>query len=228
MGSILTQVGLPDVQTRAEWLVSVLANGESVGVDATLITAAEASGLRTELEANGTLRCLISGLQLKSVGDVFAGLMEQKQESINLLSIQALATAGQTWQVKADHVRAQMAKAKCWGVVVSALDEIAWLFNLRGKDIAFNPVFHSYALITATHTILYVDERKLGLDVKEHLSGVVVKDYGAIFEDLKSHCEIKKGMGKLWLDTKSSLALHDAVGAQPVRMEWIHIGYEQG
>lgn len=57
------------------------------------------------------------------------------------------------------------AAAKAGALLVTALDEIAWLFNLRGSDISYNPVFVSYALVTADSASLYVDAGKVTLPV---------------------------------------------------------------
>ena len=55
---------------------------------------------------------------------------------------------GMSWKDKVAEVRKKMKKKKASALVVSALDEVAWLLNLRGKDIDFNPVFFSYVIVT--------------------------------------------------------------------------------
>ena len=70
------------------------------------------------------------------------------------------------------------------------LDEIAWLFNLRGNDIPYNPVFFSYAAITPTTATIYIDTNKLTPEVKNHLNkDVTIRPYEALFADLKSLSE---------------------------------------
>ena len=73
--------------------------------------------------------------------------------------------AGATVTQKLAGIRTAIAKAHCWGASVSALDEVAWLLNLRGGDIPFNPVFFSYALVLESECILYVDDNKLETEV---------------------------------------------------------------
>lgn len=58
-----------------------------------------------------------------------------------------------TWQEKVATVRDKLKKKNATAVVLSALDEIAWLFNLRGSDVEFNPVFFAYAIITLDKTM---------------------------------------------------------------------------
>ena len=67
-------------------------------------------------------------------------------------------------------VRQQMKDMDCDAMVVTALDEIAWLLNIRGKDIPYNPLLRSYLVITKEQLHLYVGKDKLSPDVKRHLS----------------------------------------------------------
>jgi Xaa-Pro aminopeptidase len=61
--------------------------------------------------------------------------------------------AGKTWQEKVAAVREKMKKKNATALVISALDETAWLFNLRGSDVEFNPVFFAYAIVTMDKTM---------------------------------------------------------------------------
>ena len=64
-----------------------------------------------------------------------------------------------------------MTKEGCHAVVVAALDEVAWLFNLRGADIQYNPVFMSYAIVTLDDVMLFIDETRLeSASVRSHLN----------------------------------------------------------
>src|SRR5262245_47708005 len=69
-------------------------------------------------------------------------------------------------------------------MVISMLDEIAWLFNLRGSDIEYNPVFFAYALITNDAATLYINERKISTEVKKYLKDDVQI---APYEDIMTH-----------------------------------------
>jgi Xaa-Pro aminopeptidase len=72
-------------------------------------------------------------------------------------------------------------------MVVSSLDEICWLFNLRGTDVDFNPVFLAYALVTIDGAVLYTGLSKVTQEVREALgSAVQVKEYDEIFTDLRT------------------------------------------
>lgn len=107
-------------------------------------------------------------------------------------------------------MRAHIKNKKAFGTVVSALDEIAWLFNLRGSDIECNPVFFSYAIVNENEAILYLDLDKLTDEVKSHLgSAVTTKPYTQFFADLK---ELKLDGKKVLVNSKTSLAVEVAVG----------------
>src|SRR5271163_2675150 len=76
---------------------------------------------------------------------------------------------GKPYQEKIADLRKELTEKKTSGMVVSMLDEVAWLFNLRGSDIDYNPVFFAYALVTHDSATLYIDEKKLTKQVKDHL-----------------------------------------------------------
>ena len=134
--------------------------------------------------------------------------------------------AGKPYQEKLEELRKELKKKKTAGMVVSMLDEIAWLFNLRGSDIPYNPVFFSYAAVTPNSAILYIDSAKIGPEVKEHLKGVVeIKPYDALFSDLTGIAEAavneaqvnessKSHPQKLLLSNKSSWALSLGLGGE--------------
>ena len=113
-----------------------------------------------------------------------------------------------------DDVRNYIQSKDAYGVVVSALDEIAWLFNLRGSDVECNPVFYSYAIVTESEAILYVEPAKITDDVRQHLGdSVTLKPYGAIFDDLKQFGEkLTTNDKKLITNSRTSLAIEVAAG----------------
>ncbi|KAL1958992.1 hypothetical protein VTO42DRAFT_3233 [Malbranchea cinnamomea] len=106
------------------------------------------------------------------------------------------------------------------------LDEIAWLFNLRGNDIPYNPVFFSYALVTQSTAELYIDEDKLSPEVRAHLGDkITIKPYGAIFSVARALSQSSAGDSgdgsqKFLLSNKASWALNLALGGD-VRVDEI-------
>ncbi len=76
---------------------------------------------------------------------------------------------GKSYTDKLENVRQELEKQKARALVVTMLDEVAWLFNLRGSDIDFNPVFFAYAVVSADHAQLFVDLAQLSQDVRAWL-----------------------------------------------------------
>ncbi|KAJ1342840.1 hypothetical protein BSLG_002499, partial [Batrachochytrium salamandrivorans] len=161
----LQKAGLPDVPSKEEWLVKVLAKGSRVAIDPEVISIGK--------ELNGWLV-----IQRQFVMASLPFFWE---------AIIVMDLAGKPFEEKIAELQDKLRKEQCWGVAVTALDEIAWLFNLRGSDIQYNPVFFSYALVTTEHAYLYVDDCKVTDAVKTHFgSKVTVKPYNYFFDHLKA------------------------------------------
>lgn len=82
-----------------------------------------------------------------------------------LCRIHPLKWAGETVQSKLQKIRAEMRHAKAGALLVTMLDDVAYLYNLRGSDIGFNPVFISYSVVTPDSATLYVDQGKVTPEV---------------------------------------------------------------
>ncbi|CAC5381437.1 pepP [Mytilus coruscus] len=125
---------------------------------------------------------------------------------------------GQTWEDKVLKVREKMKSKNCGAFVVTPLDELAWLFNLRGSDIQYNPVFFGYVVVTKETVDLFIDEERLVSSVKDHLhlngsSGgkvaVTIHPYGDVGKFVAEL--VDKVEGKIWINPKSSFAVFNAV-----------------
>jgi Xaa-Pro aminopeptidase len=125
--------------------------------------------------------------------------------------------AGESHQDKLEKVRQHLKTKHQFGVIVSALDEIAWLFNLRGSDVDCNPVFYAYAIVTQQDATLYINPEKLTNDVRQHLEGIQLKPYDAIFSDLASSREqLVSTKQKMLIDGNTSMAIEEAAGSDNV------------
>lgn len=191
-----------------------------VGVDPTVITASDARKLSETLKKKSHANLV--GVSQNLVDAIWTERPARPAEQVIVLSDKY---AGKSYTDKLDELRKELQKKKAVGMVVSMLDEVAWLFNLRGNDIPYNPVFFSYAAVTPTSATLYVDSSKIATDVKEHLSDVVqIKPYDALFSDLTSIAEAaateaeidpsKSHPPKLLLSNKSSWALSLGLGGE--------------
>lgn len=134
-----------------------------------------------------------------------------------LLTLDTTA-AGKSHTTKIQELRQDLARKGVAGCVISGLDEIAWLFNMRGSDVHCNPVFFAYAIITQESTRLYLQQQSVSKKVKDHLGSTVqIKPYETIYEDLKDLSGSLKGTGeRILLGTKTNMALSTALGKDNV------------
>ncbi|CAG8506681.1 11537_t:CDS:10 [Scutellospora calospora] len=192
----LMKLGLPDVPTWQEYLVQNLPKGSKIGIDPTLITALGSS----LIAINQNLVDLVWG-------------DERPLRPVNPVMILEERYTGCSHTEKIANLREEF-KESYYGFVVSGLDEIAWLFNLRGSEVDYNPVFYSYSLITKDEVVLYIDDRKLTKEAIDHLGpDVKYQPYDAIFEDVQRHSvNLKNNNQKLLISTRTSWAIARAAG----------------
>ncbi|KAF2764360.1 putative Xaa-pro aminopeptidase P [Teratosphaeria nubilosa] len=217
----LLKQGLQDVPTWQEWTVdraSEAAGGKVVGVDPTVLTSSNAKKLAEKIKkkGGGDLVAVAHNLVDQVWG---ADKPARPNESVRVLSQEY---AGKKFQEKIEELRKELDKKKAKGFVVSMLDEIAWLFNLRGNDIPYNPVFFSYAVVTPTTVTLYIDVTKLDQNTKAYLAGVTIRPYDAIFSDIAALAKDEPATNgastgpkrKYLMSTSGSWALQQALGGE--------------
>ena len=109
----------------------------------------------------------------------------------NPVEIQSLEYAGETLVSKVARIRKSLGELHADGMLVSALDDIAWTLNLRGTDVHCNPVFVSYLLIESDKVSLFVDDNKLSPEVKQYLQDnqVSLYNYNKVEKCLESYSE---------------------------------------
>lgn len=206
--------------TWQEWVADESEGGKLVGVDPAVVTASEAKKLAEKIKKKG-------GKDLVPVKDNLVDRVwgqDRPQRPNNKVSILPLEYSGKPLPDKLEVLRKELDKKKRAGFFVSMLDEIAWLYNLRGSDIPYNPVFFAYALVTPDHAILYVDENKLDQSVISHLGQFVsVKPYEAVLDDAKTmgdslikakNTQNSTDKFKYMLSSKASWALQQALGGE--------------
>ena len=212
----LLKQGLEDVPTWQEWTVEQSEGGKTVGVDASVLTASDAKKLAEKIKKKGGGELVGSTTNLV---DLVWGKKKPARPN-EKVKVHPVKFSGRESSKKIEESRKEIEKKKVAGLVVSMLDEIAWVFNLRGNDIPYNPVFFSYAIITPSSATLYIDDSRFESDVKEHLgSGVHVRPYSAIFDDVKALGEsvttsTETPKRKFWISTKASWALSLALGGE--------------
>ncbi|KAI9345119.1 peptidase M24, structural domain-containing protein [Pilaira anomala] len=208
----LMKQGNPGVPTWQEYLVKNVPSGSRIGLDPKLINAVDAHQLTLQLQTLGS--CLVP---LKENLIDLAWGKDRPESPKDKIFVQPVKYTGKTIQEKLKDLRDYIGSKNAYGTIVSALDEIAWLFNLRGSDIECNPVFFSYAVVSEKDAILYVDLDKVTEEVKEHLGSLVtVRPYSELFHELK---ELDLNGKRLIVNNKTSLAVEVAVGETNVLEE---------
>ncbi|KAJ8492186.1 hypothetical protein OPV22_013907 [Ensete ventricosum] len=93
--------------------------------------------------------------------------------------------AGCTVAEKLKDLKSKLIREKAYGIIISSLDEVAWLYNVRGNDVAYCPVIHAYAVVTLDSAFFYVDKRKVSSEVLHYMleNGIDVRDYDIVASD---------------------------------------------
>ena len=199
-GLILFKDRLPETPSIADWLGSILKPGEKVGIDGWVNSTSEALQLQKALEKYH--------LELVNVEDPFHLLWRDRPSlPLNPPFILPLEYSGEACNQKISRIQAILKENQVNGILISALDEIAWTLNLRGTDVHCNPVFVSYLFITSTSSTLYIQPDKLTDEVRRYLetNHVSIKDYTQIAQELEEHKE-----GCLQLPSSTNYTLYQA------------------
>ena len=165
----LMRLKVDGTPTIAEWIGQQCEAGSEVGIDGTVSCYAETEALKAELRHQGgmTLR-----LNLDPLARIWNDRPAIPQHKIEL---QPLEFAGETTASKLDRIRQALHRQHCDGMLMSALDDIAWTLNMRGTDVHCNPVFVSYLVIEHEKTTLFVDNDKLTSEVSAYLAMLSIK-----------------------------------------------------
>ena len=198
----LMKGGQPGVPEPKQWLAEHMNKGARVGVDASVHSLNEARAMRDVLTKHGVLFDFVATNPV----DEAWGEARPPFPTAPLRAHPA-EWAGKTVAEKVAQCRADLVSKDADALVVSPLDEVAWLFNVRGGDLEFNPVALGYGLITADAATLYVDQSKVSDALRSELraAGVDVEPYESCVADIKALAAAGKS---LWVDPeKVSAAL---------------------
>lgn len=201
-GITLRRVGEAGVPTILDYLNKTLHAGQCIGYDGRTIRASYA----------GTIKEHLKGKKIKFeetmdlVGDIWENRPPMPAEKIWILEDQY---AGKPRGEKLKELRKAMRSCGVDAFLMASLDDIAWLYNIRGNDISYNPVALAYTIVTHDHADLYVNQNTAG-GVWERLllDGVEIKPYLAVYQQL---AELKKDMILLLDENSVNVALRSAV-----------------
>ena len=183
----LMKLKVPGTPSIAEWLGKELTGVSSpeVGLDGWVNSYAATSGLISDLRKAG-------GITVRTNLDPLAEIWKDRPSiPENPVEIQPLEYAGEDATSKIQRIRKALRTYHADGMLVSALDDIAWTLNLRGTDVHCNPVFVSYLLIASDKVSLFVDEAKVSTEVRAYLEahGVSLYNYNKVEDGLKAYSE---------------------------------------
>lgn len=182
----LMKLKIEGTPTISEWLAQEL-QGENaeVGLDGMVNSYHETMGLIADLRKSG-------GITVRTNFDPL-GLIWTDRPAIpaNPVEIQPMEFAGESVASKISRIRTALRQRHADGMLISALDDIAWTLNLRGTDVHCVPVFVSYLLISSQQVSLYVDSAKINDEVKAYLTenGIPLYPYNKVAEGLERYSE---------------------------------------
>ena len=183
----LMRLKMEGTPTITEWLGKELQDVQSpeVGLDGMVNSYNYVKDLSYSLRKLG-------GITLRTNLDLLEQIWENRPSlPANPVEIQPLEYAGETLASKVVRIRKSLRELHADGMLVSALDDIAWTLNLRGTDVHCNPVFVSYLLIESDKVSLFVDDNKLSPEVKQYLQDnqVSLYNYNKVEKCLESYSE---------------------------------------
>lgn len=183
----LMKLKIPGTLSIAEWLGKELQDVDSpeVGLDGWVNSYSSTSGLIADLRKAG-------GITVRTNFDPLEEIWKDRPSiPLKPVEIQPMEFAGEDVPSKIKRIRLALRAQHADGMLVSALDDIAWTLNLRGTDVHCVPVFVSYLLIASDKVSLFVDEAKVSSEIRAYLesNGVSIYKYNKVEEGLKAYSE---------------------------------------
>jgi Xaa-Pro aminopeptidase len=177
-GIELYKMGESKVPTTTEFIVSEIKENGTLAFDGKVASIDTIKEIENML--NGKKINIIAKYDL--IGEIWKNRPEIKFTEAFILDEKY---TGESFKDKIKRIKEEMLKKKANYHVVTSLDDIAWIFNLRGHDIKNSPVNLAYALISMNRTVLYIDETKLNDKVKDYLmkNNIVIRDYNDIYRE---------------------------------------------
>lgn len=181
-GFTLRKENIPGEPTVLEWLGEVLDEDAVVGVDGRLFSLIEANRIEMFCAQNG----FMFAPDFRAAEAIWT---DRPGRPMNPAFVHDEALAGEDVDSKISRVVDALDAADADGLLITALDEIAWLLNLRGSDVDYTPVVIAFAYVSEDERVLFIDSEKVTSEVKDHLKkyGVKIKDYD----------DIEKFLGKI-------------------------------
>ena len=179
-GIKLFKMGEEGVPTFTQYIVDKIQLGETLGFDGKVLPTNSVLDFERKLKE----KKVNFNYEFDLVGELW---IDRPTLPCSETFILENKYAGESVEEKLNRVRAVLEKENCDVNILTSLDDIAWIFNIRGNDVKNNPVNLAYAAITVDKAVLYINEKKLNSEVEKYLykNGVEVRDYFEIYEDME-------------------------------------------
>lgn len=212
-GIELFKMMLPETPTIPAFLTHELKEGQTVGLNGETYSLADARSLEKALAEKeiklNTNASLIDPIRKERPAIPEAPMFEMPIE-----------LSGKSTEDKLIDINKMLHKAGADCTILSALDEVAWTFNIRGTDVAYNPVVISYAFVSEKESVLFVNPKKIPAEIAEHLKkeGVTLADYGMLATFLSRLPE----RTRVFIDSKrTNVAIYNALPKSSILIEGI-------
>lgn len=214
-GIELVKLVVPHTPEHVEWLLKKLPKGSVVALDGAVVS----------IDSVNYIKTLLSPKQIEVVtNEDLVGQIWTDRPALptDLVMDHDIKFSGSSRITKIAAVRAEMERLKVDHHLIASLDDIAWLLNLRGTDILYNPLFVSYVLVSMNAVILFINPVKVSPSLKATLEsdGITLRDYADITNTLSG---LAKGEKLLIATSKVNQAIADAIPASVKIVEGVNI-----
>jgi Xaa-Pro aminopeptidase len=199
----LVRLIIPHTPEHIDWLAGNLPGGSRVAIDGRVCSVAMATHIRSVFDKKGI--SLVTDIDIP-------GAVWKDRPPLPLDSVfnHDVKYSGESRKDKISRLRDSMIRHNAGFMLLCALDEIAWLFNLRGTDISYNPVFVSYALISMNDAILFINPDKISCELLNEMQaeGIGIMDYADIHRALKG----MEGKTSVLFDpSRTNISVYDSI-----------------
>ncbi|MBY6839143.1 aminopeptidase P family protein [Clostridium botulinum] len=179
-GIELYKMRIPGWPTLHEWLMENMKSGETVSFDGRLFSANEYKEFK-KIKDKKDINIVMNKDLIEEIWNDKPELPKEKA------FLHDIKYCGKSAKEKIEEVRVEMKKMGAQSYIISSLDDIAWLYNIRGNDVKDTPVVLAYAIVNEEKATLYIDKNKLSNEdqIKLNNEGIKIDEYNNIFEDVK-------------------------------------------
>lgn len=216
----LMKEGVLGTPTQSEWLISNLPPQSAVGVDSNVISYTDWVSIYHNLTNKGHILTPLAENLVDKIWD------DRPAPTSNKILPHPLVYTGKSARDKIDQCRKTMKDNRVSCLVISALDEVAYLLNFRGSDIPYNPVFFAYVVLDHQNVHIFLDKSRLTMEAEEQLKSEGVSPIYHSYEDILPFLRenASTGEGRVWISSGSSYALHAASGKDQVHIAYSPVG----